>query len=182
MGIPTDYNPSVFHRELKKIYGIVPLSPTDSPTDSNPSVFHKELKKIYRIMPLSPTNLSTDKNPSVFHIELQKNYGIVPQSPTSTPTALPTYNTDWFTHIPKRTHVWYVSVCTNTDDFTDVQYRQIYAHPEAHACLTRVRLHKYRRIEKSGGTFELFSVHISINFRRYYRRNLMPPTTINFHR
>ena len=25
-------------------------------------------------------------------------------------------------------------------------YRQIYAHPEAHACLTRVRLHKYQRL------------------------------------
>jgi len=35
------------------------------------------------------------------------------------PTALPTTNTDGitdgFTHIPKRTHVWHVSVCTNTD-------------------------------------------------------------------
>ena len=81
-GIPTDYNPSVFHRELKNIYGVVPFSPKDSPTDINPSVFHRKL---------------------------QKNYGIVPQSPTGTPTALPTYNTDritdGFTHIPKRTHV-----------------------------------------------------------------------------
>jgi len=31
-GAPTDYNPSVFHRELKKIYRIVPQSPTASPT------------------------------------------------------------------------------------------------------------------------------------------------------
>ena len=35
------------------------------------------------------------------------------------PTALTTYNTngitDGFTHIPKCTHVWHVSVCTNTD-------------------------------------------------------------------
>ena len=73
-----------------------------------------------------------------------------------------------------------------TDGSTDFKYRrnhrQIYAYPEAHACLTRVRLHKYRRIEKSSGIFELFLVHISINFRRYYRRNLMPLTTINFHR
>jgi len=74
--------------------------------------------------------------------------------------------------------------------FTDVPYRRnhrrIYAHPEAHACLTRVRLHKYRqsfrRIEKSGEIFKLFLVCISINFQRYYRRNLMPPTTINFRR
>ena len=30
--------------------------------------------------------------------------------------------------------------------------------------------------------FRTFFVRISINFRRYYRRNLMPPTTINFRR
>ena len=78
----------------------------------------------------------------------------------------------------------------HTDGGTDFKYRRnhrwIYAHPEAHACLTRVRLHKYRRsfrqIEKSSGIFELFLVPISINFRRYYQRNLMPPTTINFRR
>jgi hypothetical protein len=61
-----------------------------------------------------------------------------------------------------------------------------YAHPEAQACLTRVRLHKYRwifrRIKKFGGIFELFLVRISINFRRNYRRDLMPPTTINVRR
>jgi hypothetical protein len=32
MESPTDYNPSVFHRELKKNYESVPQSPTDSPT------------------------------------------------------------------------------------------------------------------------------------------------------
>ena len=39
------------------------------------------------------------------------------------PTELPTSNTDGitdsFTHIPKRTHVWHVSVCTNTDGVSD---------------------------------------------------------------
>jgi hypothetical protein len=30
--------------------------------------------------------------------------------------------------------------------------------------------------------FRTFFVRISINFRRYYRRNLMPPTIINFRR
>jgi hypothetical protein len=129
---PTDYNPSVFHRELKNIYGIVPLSPTDSPTDINSSVFHRGLQKIYKIVPQSPMDLPTEKNPSVFHRELQKNYGIVPQSPTDLHTsrsarmsdtcpfaqiltALLMFNTDGFTHILKRTHVWHVSVCTNTD-------------------------------------------------------------------
>jgi hypothetical protein len=146
------------------------------------------LKNIYGIVPLSPTALPTDNNPSVFHSELQNNYGIVPPSLTGTSTTLPTSYTnritDGFTHIPKRTHVWHVSVCTNTDDLYRRNHRRIYAHPETHACLTRVRLHKYRRIfwriEKSGGIFELFLVCISINYRQYYRRNLMSPTTINF--
>jgi hypothetical protein len=43
----------------------------------------------------------------------------VPQSPTGTPTAWPTYNTDGFTHILKRTHVRHVFVCTNTDGIFD---------------------------------------------------------------
>ena len=59
MATPTAYNPSVFHRELKKIYGIVPQSPTAIPTDFNPSVFHRELKNIYRIVPQSPTESPT---------------------------------------------------------------------------------------------------------------------------
>ena len=61
--------------------------------------------------------------PLVFHRELKKIYGIVPLSPTGAPTALPMYNTDGitdeFTHIPKRTHVRHVSVCTNTYGFSD---------------------------------------------------------------
>jgi len=142
--------------------------------------YFTELQKNYGIVPQIQTDLPTEYNPSVFHRELQKNYGIVPQSPTGIPTAVPTSNTDGFTHIPKRTHVWHASICTNTDGFFDVQcrrnHRRIYAHPEAHACLTRVRLHEYRRIEKFGGIFECFLVHVSINFRR----NLMPPTTIKF--
>jgi hypothetical protein len=63
------------------------VSPTSIPMDYNPSVCHKELKNIYGIVPLSPMALPTDKNPSVFHRELQKNYGIVPQSLTALPTA-----------------------------------------------------------------------------------------------
>ena len=58
-GIPTDYNPSVFHRMLQKNYGIVPQSPTDVPTEYNPSVFHRELQKNYGLVPLSPTALPT---------------------------------------------------------------------------------------------------------------------------
>jgi len=166
------------------------VSPTDLPTDNNLSVFHRELQKNYGIVPQSPTDLPTDYNPLKFHRGLQNNYGIVPQSPTG----LPTYNTDGITdefkHITKGTHVWHVSVCTNTDGVTDVQYRRnhrrLYAYPEAHACVTHVRLHEYRQIfqwiEKFGEIFEPFLVRISINFRRHYRQNLMPPTTINVRR
>jgi hypothetical protein len=67
---------------------------------------HEKIRKIYEY--------TDGLNPSVFHRELKKIYVIVPLSPTD------------------------------------------YAHPKAHACQTRVRLHKYRRIEKSGGIFELF--------------------------
>jgi hypothetical protein len=70
------------HKKIRKIYGIVPLSPMDN----NPLVFHRELKKICGIVLLSPT----ENNSLVFHRELQKNYRIVPQSLTGTPTALPT--------------------------------------------------------------------------------------------
>jgi len=57
-----------------------------------------------------------------------------------------------------------IGLCHNhrryTDGVTDVQYRRndqrIHAHLEAQACLTHVHLHKYRRIEKSGGIFKLF--------------------------
>jgi len=61
--------------------------------------------------------------------------------------------TDGFTHIPKRTHVWHVSVCMNTDGSKSL-----------------------------AGFSNFFLVRISINFRWNYRRNLMPPTTINFRR
>ena len=77
-GILTENNPSVFHRELQKNYGIVP----QSPTENNPLVFHRELQKNYGIVPQSPTGIPTAS--PMYHTD-----GI----------------TDGFTHIPKRTHV-----------------------------------------------------------------------------
>jgi hypothetical protein len=68
-------------------------------------------------VPLSPIDSPTDNNPSVFQEELQKNLR---------------------------------DCATITDGFTNVKYRwnhrRIYTHPEEHACLTRFRLHKYRRL------------------------------------
>jgi hypothetical protein len=103
------------------------------------------IKKIWKIYG-SPTGIPTDYNPSVFYRELQNNLWDCATFTDGFPTAFPTANTDGITdglsHILKRTHVWHVSVWVNTDG----QYRRIVAHPEAHACLTRVRLHEYRRL------------------------------------
>jgi len=61
-----------------------------------------------------------------------------------------------------------------------------YPHPEAHACQTRVRAAQvptnFRTDRKVWRNFRTFLVRISINFRQYYRWNLMPPTTINVYR
>jgi hypothetical protein len=79
--------------------------------------FTDSCKKNYGIVPPLPTDLPTAYNPSVFHRELQKQL-------RDCATITDVY----------------------TDGFTDIEYRWIYAYPEAHTCLTRVRLHQYRRI------------------------------------
>jgi len=77
-----------FVQENKQKYmeKILTVSPTTIPTEWYPSVFHREFKKIYGIVPQSPTTISTDWHPSVFHRELGENYGIVPQSPMDSST------------------------------------------------------------------------------------------------
>jgi hypothetical protein len=142
------YNPSVFNRELKKIYEIVP----QSPTGYNPLVFHRELKTIYGIVPQSPTESPTRYNPSVFHRELKNIYRIMPQSPT----ALPTYITNRVTDRLRTSR----STCMSD------------ACPLAQVSMDR----------KVWRDFRTFLVRISINFQQNYRRNLMPPTTINVRR
>jgi len=127
--IPTDYNPSVFHRELQNKYGIVPLSPTDLPTNKNPLVFHRELQKNYGIVPPSSmgtaTALSTSDTDEIStDVRTSQSARMSDTCPSAhIPTALPMTNTDGitngFTHISKRTHVWHVSVCTNTDGVSD---------------------------------------------------------------
>jgi hypothetical protein len=120
-GIPTEYNPSVFHRELKKINGIVPHSLMALLTEHNPSVFHRELQKNYRIVPQSPTvyrqrywrQIATE---SPTNSRTSRSACMSDTCPSAQiPTAVPASNTDEFTHILKRTHVWHLSVCTNTD-------------------------------------------------------------------
>ena len=120
------YNPSVFHRELKKNYGSVPQSPTASPTDYNPSVFHRVLKNNYGSVPQS----STDYNPSVFHRELKNITRVCHNHRRNSDGVTDVYYRR--THqrnsqIPKRTHVRRVSV-----------------------------VQMYRRIKKSGRIFEIF--------------------------
>ena len=120
-----DYNPSVFHRELKNNYGSVP----QSPTAYNPSVFHRELKKIYEI---------------------------VPQSLMESPTVLPMYITDDITDgLPTSRSACMSDTCLSAHIPTDRKVWQ---------------------------DFLTFLVRISINFQRYYRHNLMSPTTINVRR
>ena len=157
-----DYNPSVFHRELKKIYGIVPLSPTASPTDHTRRYFTESCKNIHGIVPQSPTGTPTDfpTNNTDRFTHIQKPTHVRHVSAAQIPMDWPMSNTDritdGFTHIPKRTHVRHMSICTNTDGFADKS--------------------------KSLAGFLNFLVRISINFRWYYWRNLMPPTTINLRR
>jgi hypothetical protein len=72
--IPTEYYPSVFHRELQNNYGILPFLPMDIPTKWHSSVFDRELPKNYGILPLSPMDIPMEWHPWVFDRELQKNY------------------------------------------------------------------------------------------------------------
>jgi len=72
-------------------------------------------RQVYRrtIQTASPMNLSTSQR--------ARMYDTCPSA--QIPTELPTSNTDGitddFTRIPKRTHVWHMSVCTNTDRFSN---------------------------------------------------------------
>ena len=83
-GIPTDYNPSVFHRELQKNYGIVPHSPTGLPTYNTDGITDG--------LRTSRSARMSDTCPSA-HI------------PTAVPMSITDGITDGFTHFPKRTHV-----------------------------------------------------------------------------
>jgi hypothetical protein len=128
-GTPTDYNPSVFHRELKNIYGIMPLSPTDHTR----WYFIESCKNIYGIVPQSPTctptDFPTDNTDGFTHIPKPTHVRHV--SAAQIPTDWPTSNTNGFTHIPKR-------IACQT---------RVRLHEYRRIC---------RRIKKSGGIFELF--------------------------
>jgi len=125
MDIPTEYKPSVFHRELQKNYGILPHSPTDFHGFSDgitDGLSHACLTRVrlHKYRPycrrLLPTDSPTD-HPCLTRVRLHH------------------YRRNFRRHIPM-------------------------ASPTDHACLTRVSLHHYRRrclrIEKFGGIFELF--------------------------
>jgi hypothetical protein len=95
------------------------VSPTATPTDYNLSVFHRELKKFYVILPQSPTDIPMDCNPSVFHRELKKIYGIVPQSPTESPTYITDRFTDGLRTSRSACMLEAWSIGTITDGFAD---------------------------------------------------------------
>jgi hypothetical protein len=211
--ITTKYNPSVFHRELQKNYGFCHIHRRLSdglltafltliPTEYNPSVFHRELQKNYGILPQSLTDYRRR-----FRRDYRRNYRqVVERMPDTCPSAripmeLPTFNTDGL-----RMHAMCPSAripmefpTFNTDGITDgprmhatcpsahIPTEFPTALPTDHACLTRVRLHVYRRHlirteRKSLAGFSIFLVLISINFHRNYRRKLIAPTAINFRR
>jgi len=89
-------------------------------------------------------------NPSVFHRELQKNYGILPHSPTDfrrITNGVSDSNTD--------TRRYFTESCKKITGFCHIHRRIADGFSDAitdgitdglsHACLTRVRLHEYRR-------------------------------------
>jgi len=69
---------------------LLPQLQTGIPTEWYPSVFHRELQKNYGILPQLPTGIRTEWYLSVFHIELENNYGILPQLPKGIPMHSPT--------------------------------------------------------------------------------------------
>jgi len=82
----------------KKNYGIVPHSPTGLPTE----------------WPTYTTDGITD---GLRTSRSARMFDTCPFAhiPMALPTSCTDGITDRFTHFPKRTHVWHVSVCTNTD-------------------------------------------------------------------
>jgi len=72
-----------------------------------------------------------------------------------------------FVHILKRTHI------------EGVVGRHVYRWIVRHVYRWNYRQHIYRRIEKSGGIFEIFWCEYQFITDRNYRWNLMPPTIIN---
>ena len=133
-----------------------------SPTDCHPSVFHRELRENYRIVPQSPTAILTDWHPQYFIESWEKITKLC-----HTHQRIP-----WrFAYISKRMHV------------RGVVSRHVYRWICHHIYWRNYHRHIYRqisrRIEKSGGIFEIFWCEYKFITDGNYRRNLMPPTIIN---
>jgi hypothetical protein len=143
---PTDYNPSVFNKELQNNYVLC----------------HNHRRICWRTITRRYFTESCKKITGLCHIHRRVYRRKIPTdyAHPEVHACLTRVRLHKYRRLYRRNHRW------------------LYALPEAHACVTHVCLHEYRRIEKFGGIFELFLVRISINFRR----NLMPPTTINVRR
>jgi hypothetical protein len=155
MDIPTEYKPSVFHRELQKNYGILPHSPTDfrrhnrrnhrrivaCMSDTCPSAC------ILTVLPTSITDVLTDGS---------RMSDTCPSAPL--PTKFLTSHTDGITDGSRMS-----DTCPSAPLLTEFS--------------TEVPTDR-----KFWRDFQTFLVRISINFWRNYRRNLIPPTAINFRR
>ena len=142
-----------YTKKIRKIYGF-----TDGYTTAyNPSVFHKELKKIT----------------GVCHNHRQHHRRIITRRyfTESWKNIMGVCHNHW------RNPRWCYRCILLTDSPTE------YPHPEADACQTRVRCVEvptdFLTDRKVWRDFRNFLVRISINCRRNYWQNLMPPTTIN---
>jgi len=124
---------------------------------------HKKIRKIYDFTDgLKPVGISK---------RVEKNYGIVPLSPTD-------YNLLVF---HRELQNIYGIVPQSPTAFWRKIPTELRTSQSAHMSDTcpSAQIPMDRKVWRD---FWTFLVRISINFWRYYRRKLMPPTTINFRR
>ena len=128
-GLLTDYNPSVFNKELQNNYVLCHNYRRICRRTITRPYFTESCKKITRLCHIHrrvyrqlyqrkiPTDYAhPEAHTCLTRVRLHK-YRRLYRRPL--PTPITDVITDGFTHFPKRTHVWHVSVCTNTDGFSD---------------------------------------------------------------
>ena len=175
------------HKKNKKIHR---RSPTDIPTEYKPSVFHRELQKQLRDFATFTDEFPTDFR-RLFRRQYRRThrrvgarmYDTCPsaQLPTSFPTSKPDGITDGsrMSDTCPSTQLPTEFPTSNTDDITD---GSCMSDTCPSALLPTEFLTDLPTDRKVWRDFRTFFVRISINFRRNYRRKLIAPTAINFRR
>jgi len=148
------HSPTDFRRLYRR------LIPTESPTDCRTHVWHVSVCT------------DTDGIADVTYRRLTHVWHVSVCTDTDDIAEVPYRRTH-----RRLTHVWHVSVCTITDLSSDVKYRR---HHRRRTHVWHVSVCTITDGSKSLVGFLKFLVRISINFRRNYWRNLIPPTAINF--